>query len=316
MDKNEMTLTDLALDWDDAFGTQQIPEDAGIVSIPDALILSLSNLGRVDIDYIIDQTGESYSSVVDALKGSIYQNPERWETVFDITTPSGTVFHRLSIPAIGTHMVYDAAYAVTIGLELGMSESEIRTGLMNYQNEKLRQTLVPVGDVTVLADCYNAAPESMCEAIHVLVSYAKARGGRAVAVLGDMRELGEATRRMHETVGEEAATLGVACLMTLGDLGISIAEGAMGAGMADDSICMVRELDDLTPAAEQLWDILQPGDVVFFQNTYKAGLSHVGIYVGNGQFIHAPSSGKVVSYSNLYTNYYIEHYYGAVRFTK
>ena len=61
---------------------------------------------------------------------------------------------------------------------------------------------------------------------------------------------------------------------------------------------------------------LQPGDVVFFQNTYKAGLSHVGIYVGNGQFIHAPSSGKVVSYTNLYTNYYIEHYYGAVRFAK
>lgn len=60
---------------------------------------------------------------------------------------------------------------------------------------------------------------------------------------------------------------------------------------------------------------LQPGDLVFFQNTYKAGLSHVGIYVGDGQFIHAPSSGKVVSYANLYTDYYIEHYYGAVRYT-
>ena len=59
---------------------------------------------------------------------------------------------------------------------------------------------------------------------------------------------------------------------------------------------------------------LKPGDVVFFQNTYKAGLSHVGIYVGNGQFIHAPSSGKVVSYANLNTDYYISHYYGAVRY--
>ena len=60
---------------------------------------------------------------------------------------------------------------------------------------------------------------------------------------------------------------------------------------------------------------LQPGDVVFFQNTYKAGLSHVGIYVGDGQFIHAPSSGKVVSYADLYSDYYVAHYYGAVRYT-
>ncbi len=61
---------------------------------------------------------------------------------------------------------------------------------------------------------------------------------------------------------------------------------------------------------------LQPGDIVFFQNTYKVGLSHVGIYVGNGQFIHAPSSGKVVSYADLNSNYYINHYYGAARYVK
>ncbi len=61
---------------------------------------------------------------------------------------------------------------------------------------------------------------------------------------------------------------------------------------------------------------LQPGDLVFFQNTYKAGLSHVGIYVGGGQFIHAPSSGKVVSYADLNSDYYVAHYYGAARYTK
>jgi len=60
---------------------------------------------------------------------------------------------------------------------------------------------------------------------------------------------------------------------------------------------------------------LKPGDLVFFQNTYKAGLSHVGIYVGNGQFIHAPQSGKVVSYANLNSDYYTSHYYGAARYT-
>ena len=60
---------------------------------------------------------------------------------------------------------------------------------------------------------------------------------------------------------------------------------------------------------------LKPGDLVFFQNTYKAGISHVGIYVGDGKFIHSPHSGKVVSYANLNSDYYTSHYYGAARYT-
>ena len=58
---------------------------------------------------------------------------------------------------------------------------------------------------------------------------------------------------------------------------------------------------------------LQPGDLVFFAGTYKSGISHVGIYVGDGKFIHSPSSGGVVSYADLNSSYYTSHYYGARR---
>ena len=58
---------------------------------------------------------------------------------------------------------------------------------------------------------------------------------------------------------------------------------------------------------------LQPGDVVIFQNTYASGLSHVGIYVGDGKFIHSPNSRSVVSYADLYSDYYTNHYYSARR---
>ena len=58
---------------------------------------------------------------------------------------------------------------------------------------------------------------------------------------------------------------------------------------------------------------LKAGDIVFFSGTGASGLSHVGIYAGGGQFIHAPNSRSTVSYSDLTSGYWANHYYGARR---
>ncbi len=58
---------------------------------------------------------------------------------------------------------------------------------------------------------------------------------------------------------------------------------------------------------------LKPGDLVFFAGTGASGISHVGIYAGGGQFLHAPNSRSTVSYSDLTTGYWANHYHGARR---
>ncbi|MGI5935781.1 MAG: NlpC/P60 family protein [Oscillospiraceae bacterium] len=59
--------------------------------------------------------------------------------------------------------------------------------------------------------------------------------------------------------------------------------------------------------------ILQPGDVVCFSTSSYSGIGHVGIYIGDGQFIHSSSSSGKVIITDLSTPYYVNHYIGARR---
>ena len=61
---------------------------------------------------------------------------------------------------------------------------------------------------------------------------------------------------------------------------------------------------------------LQPGDAVFFSNTgSRSGITHVGMYIGDGKFLHAPTTGDVVKIANLDDSYYQSHYAGARRYS-
>ena len=58
---------------------------------------------------------------------------------------------------------------------------------------------------------------------------------------------------------------------------------------------------------------LMPGDLVYFAGTYGDGISHTGVYIGDGQFVHAENEGTGVTVSWLWSDYYAAHYYGAIR---
>ncbi|MEP6755169.1 MAG: C40 family peptidase [Chthonomonadales bacterium] len=58
---------------------------------------------------------------------------------------------------------------------------------------------------------------------------------------------------------------------------------------------------------------MKPGDLVFFKGTYRSGVSHVGIFIGNSQFVHAATDGKGVMVSSLNSGYNLNHWAGARR---
>lgn len=78
----EVTCMDLPLDWENVFNSDPRTQGVHTDSPSDALVKSLTTLGRVDIEYMASITGLEYKDVIGALRGSIYQNPQTWEECF------------------------------------------------------------------------------------------------------------------------------------------------------------------------------------------------------------------------------------------
>jgi UDP-N-acetylmuramyl pentapeptide synthase len=139
---------------------------------------------------------------------------------------------RLNIP--GAHNVTNALAAAAVAHGLGIDIEAICDGLQNAPAPPMRmQVLQLANGITVLNDGYNANPASMAAALRFMGQ----RGGRALAVLGEMRELGPTAAALHEEIGRVAAQCGVAMVVTVGDHGDDIARGARAGGVAAVHVC-------------------------------------------------------------------------------
>ena len=172
----------------------------------------------------------------------------------------------LSFP--GEHNVVNALLACGVGLSLGISLKEAATGLGAYIPSDRRMQIIPCGDVTIINDCYNAAPASMEAGIKVLTGYE----GRKIAVLGDIKELGEFSDRAHRQVGEFVAKAGIDALFTLGENAKLIAEGAKAAGMDSGQIFT---FDDIRLLNETLKSRLKSGDTLLIKASRAMALERV-----------------------------------------
>ncbi len=188
---------------------------------------------------------------------ALEQRIEKGVTEALVRAPSGSqAFH---FPFAEAHNLVNALAAVAVGVALGAPLAEMADRAANIGFSRFRGERLELGEGIVLVnDCYNANPVSMRAALDHLASF---EGGRRIAVLGEMAELGPDAPRYHREVGEHARLHGV-------DLVIGVGEPAREY-YPDELVGSPVE------AAELLAAQLGAGDAILVKGSRSAGLEAV-----------------------------------------
>jgi len=156
-----------------------------------------------------------------------------------VTTPCRS--YRIRVTTPGGYMIYPAAMSVAIGEYLGLTEEEIIAGVADYRPVGRRMHLIHMsGERLIIDDCYNANPQSMAEALRLL---AATPCRHRLAVLGDMKELGELSDEAHRRMGALTAELGIDTVIAIGDKAKYMTEtnpGAQWFAAVDEAMDAVR----------------------------------------------------------------------------
>jgi len=180
----------------------------------------------------------------------------------DVTVLGGGSRVDVRLRTVGKHNIYNALAAAAAAIAAGMPIDAIKYGLDAFTPVAMRSEIKQIQGRIVLADYYNANPASMEAALSTLMSLSVGR--QAVAVLGDMLELGDSAIAAHSEIGRMVARLGVDLLITTGVLAKHMARGAVEAGMPSER---VFEADTQAEAARLLREQSRPGDAVLIKGS-------------------------------------------------
>ncbi len=176
-------------------------------------------------------------------------------------TPAGAFDLRLTLP--GRHNLINAAAAVAAAIALDVPLEKIRHGLEAVKPVPGRLNLIQAdAGWTVIDDTYNANPASLYSALQVL----SGMQGTAWLVLGDMKELGQDSRKLHAEVGDAARVLGVSRIFAIGEMS-AITADAFGHG--------AQHFSDQKALIDALRKELHPGINCLVKGSRSMGMERV-----------------------------------------
>ncbi len=170
---------------------------------------------------------------------------------------------------LGSHLMYPIAAAAAVAVVLGIPQ-EVPVAFLNFVTPKGRMRLLKgVNGTAIIDDTYNSSPLASIEALKALSGLSIR--GRKIAVLADMKELGENSASAHLEVGRSAGQ-SVHTLVTVGEMSKLIADGARQAGLPADRI---QSFDTSDEVASMIREAVRAGDVILVKGSQSMRMERV-----------------------------------------
>ncbi len=166
------------------------------------------------------------------------------------------------MPMPGRHFLVAGLAAIGAAVELGVPLDEAAVALATMEPPAHRVRVHRLADLTLVDDSYNASPAAVEAALALL----RGAGGRRLAVIGDMRELGTLSQAAHEDAGRDAAR-SADVLVGVGELAATMVASAREAGLAE-----AHHAADAAEALVLLRRLMRPGDTVLVKGSRAIGL--------------------------------------------
>ncbi len=174
-------------------------------------------------------------------------------------------------PLYGIHNVNNLVGAIALASHFGVGPSDAREALAGFENADGRGQVLS-GDYTVINDTYNANPLSLRAALRSVSEIYPGR--RKIAVLSDMKELGEAAPECHRRSGSDVAKNGFDMLFLYGEMSANYRAGAVGAGMPGASVLMFDTKEEL---ADRLAKTVRNDDVILVKGSRSMKMEDVAL---------------------------------------
>lgn len=185
---------------------------------------------------------------------------------------------KIHVPVGGIHFVYNAICAVTVANLLGIEEEKIKNGIETFELTKKRMDIIELeSGVKLIDDSYNASLESMQVALKHLSQY---RESRKIAVLGDMLELGDFAKELHEEVGKKVIENNIDILFCCGENAKYIANKAQEQGMKN-----VFYFTNKEEMQNKLKDTIEAKDVILFKASNGMKFSSIIEFLKDTRFL-------------------------------